>query len=303
VGGCATFFMFLFVTAAFIFVINGAVRARSLGPGPSTRRWRITEPTSVRIEDLLLGRPYTVETDAVFTRVVVDLRGRSPGMLKIAPPGPASRIAGMFGRQDLLVGDRAFDDRFTVMANPESLARRVFLPERRARLIASIQRIGARWAPFLDVTADQLIVGVFGGNPSARPVQDLVATAREFTEVLLEIGTATGIVWIEDAEAPGGQCQVCGSEMRERIVRCVKCRTPHHEECWRYTGECSTFACKERAYLKDGRVVRITDRRQKPDEWLREEIERDRRESGGQTFPSPEESLRRFDRRQRERGR
>ena len=44
---------------------------------------------------------------------------------------------------------------------------------------------------------------------------------------------------------PGGECQICGSAMEERIVLCAKCRTPHHEECWTFNGSCSTYACKE----------------------------------------------------------
>ena len=43
----------------------------------------------------------------------------------------------------------------------------------------------------------------------------------------------------------GGECQVCGAAMEERVVLCMKCRTPHHEECWIFNGACSTYACKE----------------------------------------------------------
>jgi len=44
---------------------------------------------------------------------------------------------------------------------------------------------------------------------------------------------------------PGGTCQVCGTWMEERVVWCARCRTPHHRECWDYTGMCSTFGCRE----------------------------------------------------------
>ncbi len=53
-----------------------------------------------------------------------------------------------------------------------------------------------------------------------------------------------------DLRIQKGRCPVCGSEMRDRPVACLRCRTPHHEECWRYTGECSTFACRERRYTR-----------------------------------------------------
>jgi hypothetical protein len=195
------------------------------------------------------------ESGLRYTTVTVDLRGKSPGTLKIAPPGWASHIARMFGDQDILIGDRAFDDHFIIMANPESLAHRLFSVERRARMISAIRRIGRGWAPFIDLTREALHVGVVAELHSDRQIQDLLETARELVEAILEAGHTTGILWIGETNEALGQCLVCGSEMTEGIVHCAKCGTPHHEECWRYTGECSTYACQETAYLKDGRRV------------------------------------------------
>ena len=46
-------------------------------------------------------------------------------------------------------------------------------------------------------------------------------------------------------ETAAGDCQVCGEKMESRVIFCAKCRTPHHEECWSYIGQCSTFGCRE----------------------------------------------------------
>lgn len=46
------------------------------------------------------------------------------------------------------------------------------------------------------------------------------------------------------------KCQVCGEPIEGEIVFCARCRTAHCEECWRYTGVCSTFACGETQYVK-----------------------------------------------------
>lgn len=40
-------------------------------------------------------------------------------------------------------------------------------------------------------------------------------------------------------------CRVCGEEILEDLVFCRRCKTPHHRECWQYTGACSVFACGE----------------------------------------------------------
>lgn len=46
------------------------------------------------------------------------------------------------------------------------------------------------------------------------------------------------------------RCQVCDEQIIGEIVFCVRCRTPHCEECWQYTGACSTFACGETRYVR-----------------------------------------------------
>ena len=39
-------------------------------------------------------------------------------------------------------------------------------------------------------------------------------------------------------------CQVCGSSLASgAVVRCAACGTPHHEDCWQYARNCSTFGC------------------------------------------------------------
>lgn len=259
----------------------------------------------VRTTGVLLGHPFEIRSDRdresvlIHSRIVIDLKGKSPGMLKIAPPGWASRIARMFGPQDLLIGDRDFDQHFVIMANPESLATRVFSPERRARLIASVRRLGRTWAPFIDLTKDSLSVGVVHEMLSMTEYRELERTALEFLEAILETEAVAGIKWIDATPETAGNCEVCGTELKDRVVHCSRCKTPHHEECWQYTGECSTYACQEKTYVKDGRRVQSREHRQKPDDWLREELVRDRRQTGGQV----DEALRRFEQRQRERGR
>jgi hypothetical protein len=52
-------------------------------------------------------------------------------------------------------------------------------------------------------------------------------------------------VQMEDLQVlPKGTCQVCGTSMKSRTVRCEACQTPHHRDCWKYLGRCSTYACK-----------------------------------------------------------
>lgn len=44
-------------------------------------------------------------------------------------------------------------------------------------------------------------------------------------------------------------CQVCGETLTSRrVVRCIKCKTLHHLECWRFNNGCSMYACGCRSW-------------------------------------------------------
>ena len=39
------------------------------------------------------------------------------------------------------------------------------------------------------------------------------------------------------------RCPVCGCDVQHRAVLCPTCDTPHHQDCWEYTGTCAIFGC------------------------------------------------------------
>jgi hypothetical protein len=46
------------------------------------------------------------------------------------------------------------------------------------------------------------------------------------------------------------RCGVCGEEPTTRRVQCAKCDTPHHDECWKYGGGCSVYACGSTVHIE-----------------------------------------------------
>ena len=155
----------------------------------------------------------------------------------------------MFGAQDLVIGEKRFDQNFVVKSRPESLVRRIFKPDRRARVVASVRRVGQFSAPRIDLSLERLAIQVGGVVHEEHRLADLITTASEFVMYVLEIDETSGIQWIEEAPTPAGECQICGMQMSARVVHCARCRTPHHRECWDWTGVCSTFACLATRYL------------------------------------------------------
>ena len=44
-------------------------------------------------------------------------------------------------------------------------------------------------------------------------------------------------------------CRICGASLAEgAVLRCAKCNTPHHKDCWEFNGQCSTYACGEKRF-------------------------------------------------------
>jgi hypothetical protein len=50
-------------------------------------------------------------------------------------------------------------------------------------------------------------------------------------------------------------CRVCGEAIREELVFCRRCKTPHHRDCWLYVGRCSVFGCGE-SQFREPQVAR-----------------------------------------------
>ncbi|MFO7901396.1 MAG: RING finger protein [Planctomycetota bacterium] len=153
--------------------------------------------------------------------------------------------------QDILVGDDEFDRHYHVNGYPESQVKRLLSD-------------GVRWQlNRLRQGFECPGVGVFvhrGRMIVEKPMlfrrgEDL----EEFTQFCLELfdqamlTRCDGIQFMDSnqeaqlIESP--ICQICREEITTNMVFCRRCRTPHHLECWQYTGRCSVYGCRETRYL------------------------------------------------------
>ncbi len=195
----------------------------------------------------ILGFHAGSKHEPAFTRVTVELGGRSPGTFRLSPQGFGAVLAKLFGAQDLEVGDPAFDGEYVIKANPPSLATEIFRPDRRRDVIRTVRRIAEHASPLVELTGSTLTVQTRAKLDRGDCLLDLVKAAGDFLGFVF--AAPSGIEWVEGTPTSPGRCQVCGSELLERVVRCASCRTPHHRECWDYARECSTFACRERRFV------------------------------------------------------
>ncbi|HLF94546.1 MAG TPA: RING finger protein [Planctomycetota bacterium] len=186
------------------------------------------------------------EQAEVWTGVEVDMRGSSPGALMIGPRAGAVEQARRLPSVAVRSGDARFDARYVVTANPVSLAHALFERSRQGRSVVAIRRLEGHGEPIVELSRQVLFVGVRRHASRPAAVLALAAAATELVDALLDVVPVVGIHWLEATETSEGQCEVCGGSLSEGpVVRCQKCRTPHHRECWDFNGRCATFGCGE----------------------------------------------------------
>ncbi|HEX7899602.1 MAG TPA: RING finger protein [Planctomycetota bacterium] len=189
-------------------------------------KWRVRG----RLAQIWYGRG---DDQAPETVAKVDLRGASPGPITIRPRG---LFAGA------RVGDPAFEAAYAVKAAGD-LPKRAFGD---GRIAAAMMRLPARHVSSVEVTGETLAVRI---SANLQEVDDLLALAENagaLAEAVLDTPPG-GVEWLESSGAwRRGVCLVCGGVLASDVVSCASCRTPHHAECWRWIGECATYACRER---------------------------------------------------------
>ncbi|MEX2175066.1 MAG: RING finger protein [Pirellulaceae bacterium] len=70
-----------------------------------------------------------------------------------------------------------------------------------------------------------------------------------------QLAGAAGIEFVTSDEAQvidDALCCVCCETLHSDIVFCARCKTPHHRECWEYSGGCSTYGCGGRMHFTPG---------------------------------------------------
>lgn len=198
------------------------------------------------------GRPASVEFEKgeeCRTRVKVAIRHRSPGAVRIMRQSVARANGALPGGEVLKIGHPGFDREWSVTARPAALARRIFWEERRDLVVESVLRIGRYGAPSIEITRDTLVVRANGLLTREEDVMALARTAIDFVGYVFRLGPDEGIAWLSADAGETGLCPVCTNSLVERVVYCDRCRTPQHEECWVYVGQCSTYACKGKRFV------------------------------------------------------
>ena len=77
-----------------------------------------------------------------------------------------------------------------------------------------------------------------------------VQSSKDFHEKRLPTTGAVNEPLPSAAKNKEGRCPVCGCQVEksDASLCCPRCSTPHHRECWDYTGGCAIFGCSKRGW-------------------------------------------------------
>ncbi|HLF94547.1 MAG TPA: RING finger protein [Planctomycetota bacterium] len=186
-----------------------------------------------------------VEFGRSSTDILFDLGFRGMGALQVRTAGLWHDILNSLGRPDHKVGDEEFDAAFDVSTTERGFAEWVLTPAIRKVL----RGVGLYGRFLFRISGAGFLLRLAAHPDSARELDTWVVAAFQLLEAIPGTEGADRIQMVSEGTVIDREsaCQICGGTLVEgALVRCAKCSTPHHRDCWEFNGRCSTFACGER---------------------------------------------------------
>jgi len=169
--------------------------------------------------------------------------------LRVAPRNVGRWARRIVGGSEVEVGDPAFDRAFLIETSDDRWAKALLDFETR-RALWNLRNSGG-WFGRADVMLDLGSAGVSlrlgrGLSRDANALESVVALAAAILGRAR--ASAAPDVELSPAEArSGSECPVCGHRVEGDGRNCPKCGTPHHADCWKYSGGCAIYGCEARA--------------------------------------------------------
>jgi len=186
--------------------------------------------------------------DGPSTQVSIQIPGGSPGTFRILPTW--NRGGRLMGGRTRPLGHEEFDRSFIARSEPDALIGELFSGARRDRVAGGILGVPGGSRVRVVLTLSDLRIRIPRLLHRSTGLQAVLRAAHVLVDALLEAARDAGYAVVTVGVGTGARCPICISPLKEEVVLCVRCRTPHHEGCWQYTGECATFACGGRRWIR-----------------------------------------------------
>lgn len=170
--------------------------------------------------------------------------------LQVCPSRFIGRLRQMLGNGAIRIGGQ-FDRRYHIMGNnPDAVTH--FLSGGVQHVIDQLRQTFHSRDLRVHVSQGILVIRKPGSIREFVELERLARLGLElFDQAMLTRLAGIEIVAESSVVVSGeAQCKICGETIQSDIVYCLKCRTPHHFECWQYYGACSTYGCGETKYTR-----------------------------------------------------
>ncbi len=181
--------------------------------------------------------------------------------VSIIPESISTHLKKLMGVTETTIGQPAFDSTYFLQTNDEKQLKSKLGPA----VQQAFDQVNAlsHGASFrFSILAGDISLET---QISLRGSGDAQQVVEAFTNIYFQLSafdqTAISVRGVS-FDANTATCLVCGDQILEHRVECRSCRTPHHEDCWKFVGMCATFACGDTVF-----VSRIPSRRDRV--WIR----------------------------------
>lgn len=176
------------------------------------------------------------------------LNGEEEGWLTVTSENLRRAFLDQLGLKDFQVGDSEFDPRLEVWGSDEDLVRERLRPSIRGLLL----QVDRRWDFLMRLTPDLFSLRARIAPLDRFQVETLAGLAYQVLDLLgLTSPGDLVVASVQEKLDDETRCPVCGTPLsRGSVVRCSKCRSAHHADCWSFNGLCATFACGSQAHVR-----------------------------------------------------
>ena len=145
-------------------------------------------------------------------------------------------------------GDEKFDKTFAVATSHRTSTDEIITPAIRWQLMQLLS-LGMHGLYF-SINKGELVIAKPRFLTKHQMLDDFVRLSLELYDQLM-LANAEGIDFVDGQTAVIDEviCPICSVNIDGDMVICVRCKTPHCLECWKYNGKCATFACGETRYV------------------------------------------------------
>jgi len=193
---------------------------------------------------------------------------------EIHPAGAFLRMKHFLGMKDVEIGSADFDRDYFISGS-DVRALKLFLSPTVQATINELRSIGTRYHTFQWSESDfpirggqiyiaagggRILIRKFGYSGEFRMLERFVQLSLElYDHAIATLSTGIDFVEVDGAaklNLAEAVCQICGEPIESDVVFCRSCKTPHHLECWKYYGACSTYGCGQKRYVLPRKTVR-----------------------------------------------